>query len=238
MVIYNVKIAPDGELSPQRLRIGRFAENEAVKIQFDFSGWQETYGEASVSLIAKRCGDSYPYPIVITSEENIATWVVSNTDTSKCGIGYAELGYSNQSGMLAKSALLMIEVVKTLSDAGDPPDPYDSWIDDMTDLFNEYKAYMDEAVERADEAVERANEAVEQAQEALEQAQEAVETATESAESAEASADRAQEILDEIEIPIEKIDAVDERLTALEAALNGNILFNGGNASTVEGGGA
>lgn len=231
MIVYNVKIAPDGELSPQRLRIGRFAENEAVKIQFDFSGWQETYGEASVSLIAKRCGDSYPYPIVITSEENIATWIVSNTDTSKCGIGYAELGYSNQSGMLAKSALLMIEVVKTLSDAGDPPDPYDSWIDDMTDLFNEYKAYMDEAVEQADEAIE-------QAQEALEQAQEAVETATESAESAEASADRAQEILDEIEIPLEKIDNVDERLTALEAALNGNVLFNGGNASTVEGGGA
>ena len=182
-------------------------------------------------MIAKRCGDSYPYPIVITSEENIATWVVSNTDTSKCGIGYAELGYLNQSGMLAKSALLMIEVVKTLSDAGDPPDPYDSWIDDMTDLFNEYKAYMDEAVEQADEAIELA-------QEALEQAQEAVETATESAESAEASADRAQEILDEIEIPLEKIDAVDERLTALEAALNGNVLFNGGNASTVEGGGA
>lgn len=231
MIVYNVKIAPDGELNPQRLRIGRFAENEAVKIQFDFSGWQETYGEASVSLIAKRCGDSYPYPIVITSEENIATWVVSNTDTSKCGIGYAELGYLNQSGMLAKSALLMIEVVKTLSDAGDPPDPYDSWIDDMTDLFNEYKAYMDEAVEQADEAIELA-------QEALEQAQEAVETATESAESAEASADRAQEILDEIEIPLEKIDAVDERLTALEAALNGNVLFNGGNASTVEGGGA
>lgn len=231
MVIYNVKIAPDGELNPQRLRIGRFAENDAVKIQFDFSAWQETYGEASVSLIAKRCGDSYPYPIVITSEENIATWVVSNTDTSKCGIGYAELGYSNQSGMLAKSALLMIEVVKTLSDAGDPPDPYDSWIDDMTDLFNEYKEYMDEAVEQADEAIELA-------QEALEQAQEAVETATESAESAEASADRAQEILDEIEIPLEKIDAVDERLTALEAALNGNVLFNGGNASTVEGGGA
>ena len=231
MVIYNVKIAPDGELNPQRLRIGRFAENEAVKIQFDFSGWQETYGEASVSLIAKRCGDSYPYPIVITTEENIATWIVSNTDTSKCGIGYAELGYSNQSGMLAKSALLMIEVVKTLSDAGDPPDPYDSWIDDMTDLFNEYKAYMDAAVEQADEAIELA-------QQALEEAREAVETATESAESAEASADRAQEILDEIEVPLEKIDAVDERLTALEAALNGNVLFNGGNASTVEGGGA
>lgn len=238
MIVYNVKIAPDGELNPQRLRIGRFAENDAVKIQFDFSAWQETYGEASVSLIAKRCGDSYPYPIVITSEENIATWVVSNTDTSKCGIGYAELGYSNQSGMLAKSALLMIEVVKTLSDAGDPPDPYDSWIDDMTDLFNEYKEYMDNAIEHADAALEEATEAVEQAQEALEQAQEAVETATESAESAEASADRAQEILDEIEIPLEKIDAVDERLTQLENDLNGTILIYGGNASTVMGGGS
>ena len=238
MIVYNVKLAPTGELSPQRLRIGRFAENDAVKVLFDTTAWYNTYGEGNVSLLAQRCGDPYPYPIVVTTENNITTWVVSNTDTSKCGVGYAELSYSNQSGLLAKSALLIVEVVRSLSDAGDPPDPYDSWIDDMNDLFNSYKEYMDEAVEHADDAITRANEAVEQAQEALEQAQEAVETATESAESAEASADRAQEILDEIEIPIEKIDAVDERLTALETALNGNVLFNGGNASTVEGGGA
>lgn len=236
MIVYNVKIAPTGELSPQRLRIGRFAENDAVKVLFDTTAWYNTYGEGNVSFLAQRCGDQYPYPIVTTTEDNVTTWIVSNTDTSKCGIGYAELSYSNQSSLLAKSALLIIEVVRSLSDAGDPPDPYESWIDNMNDLFNSYKDYMDEAVELANDTIERANEAVDLANEALESAQEAVTQAEEAADKAEAEADRAEEIVETIEIPLAKINEVDNRLSELESALNGWILFDGGNASTINGG--
>lgn len=159
MLTYQIKVKANGECGPSRIHLGKLDENIAVSFVFDLAEWYETYGNGIPSLILQRSGDAQPYPIVLSIDGTKATWVVSNIDTAKAGVGYAELNFSNQNDLLAKSYQILVDVTDSLAEAGEAPDPYDSWIDILTELGSETEANAQAAAGSAEEAEQSAENA-------------------------------------------------------------------------------
>lgn len=118
------------------VNLGEKGENKVTAIQFDYSAWIEEYGNGAISLLVKRKGDSSAYPVVLTTADGIATWTISDTDTAVQGYGKAEYIFTIDD-KVAKSAVFSFFVAQDLGAAGDPPDPYESWIDTLTALGGE-----------------------------------------------------------------------------------------------------
>ena len=118
MLIYNVKIAPAGGLTPSSIRLARYNENEAERVLFDISSWQDIYGTNEVIILVKRSGDSQPYQITPAREENLVIWDLTNFDTAQTGIALLELHYMHNDQLLAKSAMMQFIILDTIETIG------------------------------------------------------------------------------------------------------------------------
>lgn len=129
--------------------LGREGENNATQVRFGIAQWVKTYGEGRAELIVQRQNDPAPYPIVIERDGNSVVWTVSSADTAHPGrYGRAELRYY-VGETLVKSAISQFIVTDALGEPTDtPPDPYQSWVDNVLD-----------AAQRAEDAADRAENA-------------------------------------------------------------------------------
>ena len=163
------------------LRLGRQGENLARQVRFPAAKYRELYGDGTFALIARRETDSVPYPVSVTADESWVYWDLSDVDTAVAGQGACELQYY-VGQVLAKSQTWRTQVYPSLGDAGeDPPDPYESWVEDVT-----------RTVALAVDEAQAAQSAAEMAQAAAEDAQAAAETAQSRAENAQVAAETAQ----------------------------------------------
>lgn len=137
------------------INIGYQGENNAACVQFNVSGWKELYGEGSYTLLVKRHGDADAYPVSVQASDNAVTWIVSNGDTARAGNGSAELVYSVD-GTIAKSVIYRTCVLPSLDGSAEPPEPWESWVQDVL----EASADAVEAATNAEEAAEKAAAAV------------------------------------------------------------------------------
>lgn len=119
--------------------IGRQGENKVITVQFDVSGWQETYGVGSFSLLHQRSADMSAYPCVITADTNTVSWVVTSTDVFYVGYGKAQLLYIVDD-KVAKSVVFTTNTLQSLN-AGDAPDPEPEWITDVINAGLDAEAY-------------------------------------------------------------------------------------------------
>ena len=135
------------------LWLGRQGENGARQILFDVSAWQQIYGPGIVQLLAKRTGDTTPYPISVTTEGGLARWTISAADVGVAGnYGAAELIYS-VGGQVAKSDVWQTVVSPALDNASPtPPEPAQGWVDAVLQAG----AAAQEAADRAEEAASHA----------------------------------------------------------------------------------
>lgn len=110
--------------------LGRRGENLVTQIRFPISGWSENYGDGSFGLLAQRQGDANPYPVSITTDSEYVYWTVTSADTGVAGIGKAELRYMVGEA-LAKSVVYITRTAPALDDAGEAPEPYESWVNEV-----------------------------------------------------------------------------------------------------------
>lgn len=110
--------------------LGRKGENLVTQIRFPVAGWAEKYGDGTFGLLAQRQGDANPYPVSITTDSEFVYWDVTSADTGVSGIGKAELRYTVGEA-LAKSVIYITRTAPALEDAGDPPAPYESWVNEV-----------------------------------------------------------------------------------------------------------
>ena len=161
--------------------IGRRGTYETEEVVFDVSYLVESYGAGTAALLVKRPQDTTAYPATILQSGNTVTWVISNVDTVYKGHGECELYWYVDSG-LAKSIIWDITILRDVGDTIDsPPDPYETWIDSLTELGSETSAAAI-AAQEAQTAAETAQEKAEAAQTAAETAQGIAEDAQEDAE--------------------------------------------------------
>ena len=135
--------------------IGRRGTYETEQIVFDVSYMTQLYGDGTAVLMVKRPMDSFAYPALTTQDENEVTWVITETDTAYKGHGECELYWYVGNG-LTKSTIFSITVLRDIgATSGDPPDPYESWVDEIVRLSNEAHNDADRA-ETAREGAEAA----------------------------------------------------------------------------------
>lgn len=155
------------------LFIGRRGENEVTEVVFDFSEWQAEFGNGVIDLFVKRNGDSAAYPVVLSVDGTVATWLVSATDTNVADYGKAEYVYT-VNGKIAKSAVFTFYVAEDIGQAsGEAPDPYEDWIETLTGLGTETQLNAQAAEQSANDAAESAASAATSADQSEDSAEDA-----------------------------------------------------------------
>ena len=136
------KIIPSSRTIVQSpISIGHKAEKGVEAIEFDLTAWVETYGSGTLTVIMRRWGDAIPYPIALEIDENNkATWTLSDTDTAKAGMAYAQLSYVVRDEVVKKSDIYTFRVMDSLTGEGEPPEAYESWLEHLTHLAAEAMA--------------------------------------------------------------------------------------------------
>ena len=110
--------------------IGYEGENKVEEVQFDFSEWVQDYGSGTIVLLHQRSADPAPYPVTLTTEGNVATWTLSSADTQYKGWGAAQLVYTVGEA-IKKSAVYRTYNNASLGDSTDPPEPWETWVDEV-----------------------------------------------------------------------------------------------------------
>jgi len=136
------KIIPSTRTIAQSpISIGHKAEKGVEAIEFDVTAWVETYGSGTLTVIMRRWGDAIPYPIALEIDENNkATWTLSDIDTAKAGMAYAQLSYVVGDEVVKKSDIYTFRVMDSLTGEGEPPEAYESWLEHLTHLAAEAMA--------------------------------------------------------------------------------------------------
>lgn len=161
---------------PIKFTIGYVGERQVSDIVFMFNAWQSRYGEGTIALLIQRKGDTVPYPVILDVEDGKATWHISNVDTAVLGEGEAQLLYTVD-GALKKSSVFAFDVVRSLDEEGDVPEPYDSLIEQVTEKVGTVTANAEKAEEMAISASESASVATTKASEARESEANALQSA-------------------------------------------------------------
>lgn len=133
------------------ISLGRRGENLAETVQFDVTGWEETYGTGAYSLLHMRAGDTAPYECPISVEDETVNWPVRDSDTAVVGRGEAQLLYI-VGGAVAKSVVFVTSVLKALDGDPDFPDPYDQWLAEMHEDAEYVREHYEDALGAKEDA--------------------------------------------------------------------------------------
>ena len=180
-------------------------ENLAEQFGFDFTEWVEAYGAGTISMRLRRNGDANPYPVILTTEGNIAIWSPTETDTARSGLAKAQLIYT-AGETIAKTLVFGVRVAPSLGPTTDPPEPFEDWLDQLTDLAAETQQNAEDAAQSATDANEAKGEAIQAKNDAVTAKGEA-EEAKRNAVTAQGKAEEAQHNAEEAVAHYPKIES-------------------------------
>lgn len=148
-MIYKVNVSPEDKAT---IPIGRVAENEVTEVAFDLSSWIAEYGTGQAVLSVERPCDITPYPVVLTIEDGKAVWTITETDLAAQGRGQCQLTYRT-GDKVKKSAVYSLKIARSIQGEGEPPEPYEDWLETLEALTAQNQAYS-EAIQTAVEDFE------------------------------------------------------------------------------------
>lgn len=127
------------------IKLGRRAETNVTQVTFDLSDLITEFGDGTATLMVKRPTDTIVYPAEIQRNDNALVWIITDVDTAISGQGACELfWYVGEA--LAKTVVYQTYVSNDIGgDIGEPPDPYESWIETLAALGAETEANAQDA---------------------------------------------------------------------------------------------
>lgn len=132
-------------VSSRAIVLGNKGENNVNKVLFPVRGWKELYGEGTFGLIHQRPNDNDPYPCSVTLNGYFVEWIIGAADVDQIGVGRCELRYM-VGGTRVKSVVYDTIIRDSLgSNSIEPPDPWESWIDDLEQLAADIEATTETA---------------------------------------------------------------------------------------------
>lgn len=133
------------------IRIGYEGENIVTAVTFNLQMWVEEFGSGAAVLLVQRNGDSNAYPVPLTIEDGSATWEITSTDCAKTGRGAIQIVYT-AGEKVKKSPIFTIICSASIGVTDTAPDPYDSWLANLTELTARTETYAQTAQESAERA--------------------------------------------------------------------------------------
>lgn len=132
--------------------LGERKENAVTEVRLDYSAWIAEFGPGAITLMVKRPGDADAYPVALETADGVAIWTVSETDTAVKGAGRAEYVYT-VGQQRAKTAVFATLTDPDIGEAGStPPDPYEDWVETLTELGAETLQNAQDAAQSAENA--------------------------------------------------------------------------------------
>lgn len=122
--------------------IGRIGENEARAVRFPLADMQEEFPGASFALLNRRPGDADAYPVPAghcTIDGGSLLWTVHSGDLTKHGIGRCEL-IATLGVQIVKSVIYMTETGVALDGSAEPPEPWQGWVQEVTEAAGRAEA--------------------------------------------------------------------------------------------------
>ena len=117
----------------KKIFLGRIGENEARVIRFNIAEIRANYPEAEFTLLNRRPGDVYAYPVnsqYVSVDGGMLCWTVQSGDLATDGDGECEIKAS-QNGKIVKTVIWTTCVLRALDGSANPPDPWESWVEQV-----------------------------------------------------------------------------------------------------------
>ena len=121
---------------PNGIAIGEERENLAVPVVVDYTAWIEQHGAGALQILLQRPQDADPYPVTVTNDNGEAVWTPNETDMNFKGRGEIQLVYT-AGEVIERSPVIMVISGRSLVAAGDPPEPYETWLERLMVLAAE-----------------------------------------------------------------------------------------------------
>ena len=122
--------------------LGRIGENEARQIRFDVGEILASWPAAAFTLLNQRPQDDAAYPVVssaIRMEGTRLIWTVASGDVARTGHGRLEL-VARQDDVIVKSVIYSTITEPALDGSGEVPEPWESWVGEVTDAADRAEA--------------------------------------------------------------------------------------------------
>lgn len=126
----------------KRISLGRIGENETRVVRFNISDIVVNFPEAEFTLLNRRPNDVYAYPVssqYISVEGGTLYWTIQSGDLTVDGIGECEIK-AEQNGKIVKTVIWMTCVLRALDGSADPPQPWESWVEQVEDAAEDATA--------------------------------------------------------------------------------------------------
>lgn len=119
----------------KRIALGRIGENETRVVRFNISEIVANYPEAEFTLLNRRPGDVYAYPVngqYVSVEGGTLLWTIQSGDLIVEGMGECQIK-ATQNGKIVKTLIWPTCVMRALDASADPPQPWESWVEQVED---------------------------------------------------------------------------------------------------------
>lgn len=126
----------------KRISLGRIGENETRVVRFNISDIVVNFPEAEFTLLNRRPNDVYAYPVssqYISVEGGTLYWTIQSGDLAVDGIGECEIK-AEQNGKIVKTVIWMTCVLRALDGSANPPQPWESWVEQVEDAAEDATA--------------------------------------------------------------------------------------------------
>ena len=124
-----------GDLARATINIGKVAENEYTRVQFNAEQIFAEYPAATAALsVINPAGTAYP--AVVTREGDLIIWDVTDADLTAAGMGELQLTLT-ENGVVIKSYIARTRIERSIVASGSAPDPVQSWLDNAAEVLEE-----------------------------------------------------------------------------------------------------
>ena len=124
-----------GDLARATINIGKVAENEYTRVQFNAEQIFAEYPAATAALnVINPAGTAYP--AVVTREGDLIIWDVTDADLTAEGMGELQLTLT-ENGVVCKSYIARTRIERSIVASGSTPDPVQNWLDNAAEVLEE-----------------------------------------------------------------------------------------------------
>lgn len=122
-----------GDLAKATINIGKVAENEYTRVQFNAEQIFAEYPAATPSM-AVISPAGVKYPAVVTREGDLIIWDVTDADLTAEGMGELQLTLT-ENGVVCKSYIARTRIERSIVADGETPDPVQNWLDQAAEAL-------------------------------------------------------------------------------------------------------